>query len=154
MRLPQGFAPFNVTEIGNNVFVTYAKQDKAKQMDVPGRGNGFVDEFTNSGAFIKRFASDNEFNSPWGLTIAPASFGRFSNDLLVGKFGDGTIHAFNPTTARLLDALTTSDLRQLVIPGLWEFAPRRRVHRRTERGVVQRRTEWRTARPPRHLTAN
>jgi uncharacterized protein (TIGR03118 family) len=118
-RLPRGFAPFNLTEIGNNVFVTYAKQDKAKQMDVPGRGNGFVDEFTNSGAFIKRFASGNEFKSPWGLTIAPPSFGRFSNDLLVGNFGDGTIHAFNPTTGRLLGTLTTPDHRQLVIPGLW-----------------------------------
>lgn len=45
-------------------------------------------------------------------------FGRFSNDLLVGRFGDGTIHAFNPTTARLLGTLATSDHRQLVIPGL------------------------------------
>jgi len=92
--LPAGYAPFNVAEINGKVVVTYAKQDADREDDVAGPGHGFVDVFTDSGAFVGRFASRGVLNSPWGLTIAPASFGRFAGDLLIGNFGDGRIHAF------------------------------------------------------------
>lgn len=118
-KVPANYAPFNVTEIGSNVFVTYALQDANKQFDVPGRDHGFVDEFTNYGAFTGRFASGNEFNSPWGLALAPANFGVFSNDLLVGNFGDGTIHAFDPKTGKQLGTVEDADRKPIVIPGLW-----------------------------------
>jgi uncharacterized protein (TIGR03118 family) len=118
-KLPRGYAPFNVTEIGDQVFVTYAKQDAAKQFDVPGRGHGFVDVFTNYGAFVRRLYSGGVLNSPWGLTLAPASFGTFANDLLVGNFGDGLIHAFDPHSGRLVGTLSTAKGRPIVIDGLW-----------------------------------
>jgi uncharacterized protein (TIGR03118 family) len=117
--LPAGFAPFNVTEIGNQVYVTYAKQDSAGHDDVAGPGNGFVDVFTNYGAFMKRLVTRGLLNSPWGLTIAPANFGAFSGDLLVGNFGDGRIHAYDPNSGRLLGTLRGPNARPITIDGLW-----------------------------------
>ena len=96
-NLPEGFAPFGIQNIGGTIYVTYALQDEDKEDDVAGPGNGFVDAYDTSGNFIRRVASDGELNSPWGLALAPADFGRFSGDLLVGNFGDGRIHAFDPT---------------------------------------------------------
>ena len=92
--LPAGFAPVGIQNIDGTIYVTYALQDEDKEDDVAGPGNGFVDAYTTSGAFIRRVASAGELNSPWGLAQAPADFGRFSGDLLVGNFGDGRIHAF------------------------------------------------------------
>jgi uncharacterized protein (TIGR03118 family) len=94
-NLPKGYAPFNVRVLHGKVFVTYALQDQFKHDDVAGRGHGFVDEFSRSGKFIARVASNGPLNSPWGLAIAPSDFGKFAGDLLVGNFGDGTISAFN-----------------------------------------------------------
>jgi uncharacterized protein (TIGR03118 family) len=96
--LPAGFAPFGIQNIAGTIYVTYALQDEDKHDDVAGPGNGFVDAFTTSGVFIRRVASMGELNSPWGLALAPADFGRFSGDLLVGNFGDGRIHVFDPAT--------------------------------------------------------
>lgn len=117
--LRAGFAPFNVTEIGNQVYVTYAKQDSAGHDDVAGPGDGFVDAFTNYGALVKRLVTRGLLNSPWGLTIAPANFGAFSGDLLVGNFGDGRIHVYNPNSGRLLGTLRGTNDRAITIDGLW-----------------------------------
>jgi uncharacterized protein (TIGR03118 family) len=117
--LPTGYAPFNVAEIGGQVFVTYAKQDPDAEDDVAGPAHGFVDVYTTSGAFVKRFASHGVLNSPWGMTIAPASFGQFSDDLLIGNFGDGRIHAFDPNTGEVLGTLRGTSGKPLAIDGLW-----------------------------------
>jgi uncharacterized protein (TIGR03118 family) len=118
-RLPHGYAPFNVAEIGGQVFVTYARQDAARHDDVAGHGHGIVDVYTTSGAFVKRFATHGVLNSPWGMTIAPADFGQFSGDLLIGNFGDGRIHVFDPNTGEVLGQLRGASGRPLVIDGLW-----------------------------------
>src|SRR5207248_2591744 len=86
--IPAGFAPFNIQNIGGRLYVTYALQDAAKKDDVPGDGNGFVNVYDLSGNFLRRLASRGTLNSPWGLAVAPANFGEFSNTLLVGNFGD------------------------------------------------------------------
>jgi uncharacterized protein (TIGR03118 family) len=117
--LPRGFAPFNVQVLGNNVYVTYAKQDAAKQKDVDGTGLGFVDKFTSFGTLERRVASHGALNAPWGLVIAPENFGKFSNDLLVGNFGDGTIHAYNPRDGRFLGTVTDTHGRVIKIDRLW-----------------------------------
>src|SRR5262245_15556780 len=93
-RIPHGFAPFGIQTLGGNIFVTYAKQDSDAEDDVKGRGLGFVDEYDTSGNLLGRVATRGQLNAPWGLAIAPSSFGRFAGDLLVGNFGDGRIHAF------------------------------------------------------------
>ena len=98
--VPQGFAPFGIQNINGLLFVTFAKQDAAKHDDVAGPGNGFVDVFNTSGHLLKRLISRGVLNSPWGLTLAPSNFGPFSNDLLVGNFGDSTINAFNARTGK------------------------------------------------------
>ena len=97
-NLPAGFAPFGIQNIGGTLYVTYALQDADAEDDVAGPGNGFVDAYDLNGNLIQRVASAGELNSPWGLALAPEGFGRFSGDLLVGNFGDGRIHAFDPTT--------------------------------------------------------
>jgi uncharacterized protein (TIGR03118 family) len=115
--LPAGYAPFNVAEIGGQIFVTYAL--KGGEDDIAGPAHGFVDVFTTSGAWVKRFASHGVLNSPWGITIAPANFGQFSNDLLIGNFGDGRIHAFDPNTGEVLGTLRGTSGAPLAIDGLW-----------------------------------
>jgi uncharacterized protein (TIGR03118 family) len=117
--LPRGYAPFNVAEIHGKVFVTYAKQDADREDDVAGPGHGFIDVFSTSGRFLYRFASHGVLNSPWGITIAPDSFGRFAGALLVGNFGDGRIHAFSPRSGALLGVLRGQSGRPLTIDGLW-----------------------------------
>jgi uncharacterized protein (TIGR03118 family) len=118
-NLPAGYAPFNIQLIGTSLFVTYAKQDAAKHDDVPGAGNGFVDKYDTNGNFVSRFASAGPLDSPWGLTLAPASFGQFAGDLLVGNFGDGKISAFDPTTGAFLGQLADPNGNPLAIDGLW-----------------------------------
>jgi uncharacterized protein (TIGR03118 family) len=121
--MPTGFAPFNDKVIDVNgkdeLYVTYALQDSAKHDDVKGLGNGFVDVFNLDGTFDKRLISMGALDSPWGLQIAPASFGSFAGDLLVGNFGNGMINAYNPTTGAFVGTLDGSNGSPLVIDGLW-----------------------------------
>ena len=122
-NLPAGFAPFNVQVLDNKLFVTFAKQDDAKHDDVAGSGNGFVDEFNLSGQLLDRVASGGPLNSPWGMTIAPDSFGKFGGDLLVGNFGDGTIDAFDPNNFKFEGQLLGSDGKPIAIQDLWALTP-------------------------------
>jgi uncharacterized protein (TIGR03118 family) len=96
--LPAGYAPFGIQIIGGVVYVTYALQDATAHDDVAGEGHGFVNAFDVAGNLLMRVASRDELNSPWGIAMAPAGFGKFSGDLLIGNFGDGRIHAFIPPT--------------------------------------------------------
>src|SRR4029077_698366 len=90
-KIPAGFAPFNIQAINGNLYVTYAKQNAAKYFDVPGVGNGYVDVYDPNGSLLQSFfgGPGSPLNSPWGVAVAPATFGKFANDLLVGNFGDG-----------------------------------------------------------------
>jgi len=120
-RIPAGFAPFGIQTIGSRIFVTYAKQDAAAHDDVKGQGLGFVDAFDTAGNLLARVARHGQLNAPWGLAMAPAGFGRFSGDLLVGNFGDGQINAYREDDGRFEHAgtLRTDDGKKLVIDGLW-----------------------------------
>ena len=117
--IPAGFAPFNVANFGGNIYVAYAKQDAAKHDDAAGAGNGFVDVFDGSGNLLTHLISQGPLNSPWGMQIAPATFGAFSGALLVGNFGDGTINAFDPAKGTQLGTLQDPTGHPLTIPGLW-----------------------------------
>jgi uncharacterized protein (TIGR03118 family) len=119
--LPCGYAPFNVFVSGDRVYVAYAKQDAEGTDEVAGHGLGFVDLFTDLGTRVHRIASHGTLNAPWGMAIAPASFGRFAGSLLVGNFGDGRINAFagEDFQGQLRDA----DNRPLAIDGLWALLP-------------------------------
>jgi amicyanin len=117
--LPPGFAPFNIQNIGNKLYVAYARQDSDKRDDVSGQGNGFIDVFDFDGVLIKRLVSNGNLNSPWGLAVAPAQFGDFSNALLVGNFGDGTINAYDSASGASLGQFQDSSGAVISIPGLW-----------------------------------
>jgi len=121
--LPQGYAPFNVMVAGGRVYVSYAKQDSARHDEVAGAGLGRVDVFTPDGVLLRRLSSHGVLNAPWGLTIAPAGFGTFSGDLLVGNFGDGRINAFNSRTLDLAGTLRVPGGRAVAIDGLWALLP-------------------------------
>ena len=117
--IPGGFAPFDIRSLNGQLYVTYAKQNDVKHDDVKGVGNGFVDIFTTSGVLVKRLITMGPLNSPWGLAIAPGNFGLLSNDLLVGDFGDGLIHAFDPNTGAFLGTLDDAQGNPIAIDGLW-----------------------------------
>jgi uncharacterized protein (TIGR03118 family) len=118
-NLPSDFAPFGIRDINGKLYVTYAKQKPGTHDDDSGPGNGFVDVFDENGNFSQRLASNGTLNSPWGLAIAPADFGPFSNALLVGNFGDGRINAFDPTSGNFLGQLKDSNDNLIEIDGLW-----------------------------------
>jgi uncharacterized protein (TIGR03118 family) len=118
-NLPVGYAPFNIQQIGTQVFVTYALQDATGANPVAGAGNGIVDVFDQEGNFTRRFASNGTLNAPWGIVQAGANFGPFSNDILIGNFGDGTINAFDPATGNFLGQLKDKHGNVITNPGLW-----------------------------------
>ena len=117
--LPAGYAPFNIQLLGGKLYVTYALQAPDKLDDMPGPGHGLVRVFDIQGNFIGRVATGGTLNSPWGLAIAPPSFGQFAGDLLVGNFGDGRINAFDPLTHAFVGQLLGLDGSALTIDGLW-----------------------------------
>jgi uncharacterized protein (TIGR03118 family) len=121
--IPAGYAPFNVQQLGGHIFVTYALQDAAKHDDQSGAGHGYINEFNLDGTFVKRVASQGDLNSPWGLAIAPSSFGRFAGHLIVGNFGDGTLHVFDVNTDTEIGTIDTKGGTPLTLPGLWGIIP-------------------------------
>ncbi len=119
--LPAGMAPHGVHVIGNQVFVAYALQDAAKHDAVPGAGSGVIDIFDQNGNFVKTFATGGTLNAPWGVVTAPAAFGAFSNAILVGNFGDGTISAFNATSGAAMGQVMDANNVAIKNPGLWDL---------------------------------
>ena len=120
-RIPRGFAPFNIQNIGGVLFVTYAKQDGARHDDVAGAGNGFVEIFTTSGKHIGHLQHGSWLNSPWGVVWTTRDFGEFSNAILVGNFGSGRIAAFNGFTYKFMGFVKNPDDSILSIDGLWSL---------------------------------
>jgi uncharacterized protein (TIGR03118 family) len=120
--IPEGFAPFGIQNLNGNLYVTYAQQDEDAEDDVTGAGLGFVDVFDANGHLIRRVASRGALNAPWGLAIAPADFGHFSNRLLVGNFGDGLINAYDVATGQFLGELRDGSGQPISIDGLWGIA--------------------------------
>ncbi len=112
-----GYAPFNVAALKGNIYVTYAKQDSAKHDDVAGAGNGYVDQFTTNGKFVKRLATGGKLNSPWGMAVAPSSFGKYAGDILVGNFGDGKINVLGGNG--VIGQLQNASGNVIAIDGLW-----------------------------------
>lgn len=118
-NLPAGYSPFNVKNIGGQLYVTYLHQ---------GGPGGIVNVFNTDGTFAHRFATDGTLLNPWGVVQAPGDFGKFSNALLVGNFnfgddanGAGYINAFDPTTGAFLGLLEDPNGQPVEIDGLWEI---------------------------------
>jgi uncharacterized protein (TIGR03118 family) len=121
--LPSGYAPFNVQNLNGSLYVSYAQQDAARHDEVAGSGKGFVDQFSLNGDFMGRVASGGTLNAPWGMAIAPSSFGAMAGDLLVGNFGDGHINIYDPSTHAFLGQVLDANNNPVVIDGLWAISP-------------------------------
>ena len=121
-HVPHGYAPFNVQSIGGSIYVTYAQKEAGSIDEVHGPGKGFVDVFSVDGVLLKRLQHGAWFNAPWGVALAPADFGRFSNMILVGQFGSGKIAAFDPISGKFRGLLRGENHRPLVIEGLWALS--------------------------------
>ncbi len=121
--LPAGYAPFNVQNLNGELYVAYAQRDNATNDEVAGAGLGYVDKFSLNGDFIERVASGGTLNAPWGVAIAPSSFGTMAGDLLVGNFGDGHINIYDSTTHAYLGQVTGANNQPLAIDGLWAISP-------------------------------
>jgi len=126
--LPPGYAPFGIRNLGGTIYVTYALQDADRKDDVAGVGHGFVNAFGTDGHLLRRVTSKGRLNSPWGLALAPADFGQFSGNLLVGNFGDGHINAFDLERfegngeLQQRGQLHAADGPPIAIDGLWAIA--------------------------------
>lgn len=120
-NLPAGYAAYNVENINGKLYVQYAKVDPITHRASEDLNQGVVDVFDTSGKLLQRLATDTHLSSPWGITLAPAGFGMFGNDLLVGNFGDGTIDAFDPVSGAFLGQLLDSSGKPIVNDGLWSL---------------------------------
>jgi uncharacterized protein (TIGR03118 family) len=123
-NLPAGYAPFNIENIGNKLYVMYAKVGQGEEESGPGLG--YVDIYNPDGTLVKRFVSGGQLNAPWGIAKAPASFwgdDGTANIILIGNFGDGHINAFDEN-GNFLGQLRSHGM-PIVIEGLWglSFAP-------------------------------
>ncbi len=122
--IPRDYGPFGIQAIGSLVYVTYAQTQAGSDDEVAGPGKGFVDAFDAATGIIRsKVAFRGQLNAPWGIAQAPADFGRFSGDLLVGNFGDGRITAYRPFLGGFIylpaGQLRTSGNGPIVIDGLW-----------------------------------
>jgi uncharacterized protein (TIGR03118 family) len=115
-NLPAGYGPFGIRQFNGEIFVTYAKQDHAREDDVPGPGFGFVNVFDTSGNFVRRLISNGELNAPWGLALV-------EDGLWVGNFGDGRINNYDPNTGAFIETLMRADGTPLQFDGLWDLLP-------------------------------
>jgi len=122
--LPEGYSPFNIQNVGGQLYVMYAKLGSNGDEE-KGAGLGYVDIFKPDGSLVGRFASQGSLNAPWGIAMAPAGFldGNNSNVILIGNFGDGQINAYSPD-AKFIGQLKSNGT-PVVIDGLWgiSFAP-------------------------------
>lgn len=116
--IPSGFAPFNIQNLGGTLYVTYAPQSTST---ATAAGGGYVSTYDMTGAVIGNLSGTTVLNSPWGVAIAPATYGKYANMVLVGNFGDGTIHAFDPMSGALMGTLEDSSSNPITIDGLWSL---------------------------------
>lgn len=129
-RLPRHFVPFNVQAIGVDLVVTYALHEPGAPSETAGPGLGYVDLYSATGRLLRRFEHGEWLNAPWGVTLAPLDFGRFSHDLLIGQFAaggttesSGLIAAYDLATGKFDGLLQDANGKPLVINGIWALNP-------------------------------
>ena len=118
-NIPNSYSIFNIQNLGGKLYVTYAQQSHKEPDEETDRGSGFVDVFDTSGHLLQRLIRGNHLRAPWGMALAPANFGAFSNALIVGNFGDGQLHAFDPESGKYLGEMKDENGKPVVIDGLW-----------------------------------
>jgi uncharacterized protein (TIGR03118 family) len=138
-NVPAGYAPYAIHVISGQVYVTYMLRSTSSSggsspsyAEILGPNTGFISVFDVNGNFLSRAITGGNLNAPWGMALAPASFGVYGGDLLVGNLGDGLINVYNPTTYAYLGQLTDATGKPVLysLPGagvansylgLWEI---------------------------------
>lgn len=115
----RNFVPFNIQNVGGNLVVTFARREPGSTDEDHGAGLGAAAIFDTNLRLVTFMQYGSWFNAPWGVVLAPADFGPFSHRLLIGNFGDGTIHAFNFATGEHVGEMLAPDGTMLAIDGLW-----------------------------------
>jgi len=110
-NVPAGFTPYGIQAVGSKIYVTFSPPPPAT--------GGYVDAFDTSGNLLLTLQQGAWFNEPWGIAQAPTNFGGFSNALLVGNTGSGTIAAFNPKTGKFGGLMKNASGQTIANPGLW-----------------------------------
>ncbi|MFY9645954.1 MAG: TIGR03118 family protein, partial [Terriglobales bacterium] len=111
-KLPKGFAPFGIQDIGGQVYVAFAATN--------GGAGGYIDIFDENGTFVKTLIKGKPLNQPWGFAVAPANFGTLSNTLLItNNTNAGTINGFNPTTGDYVGSVVNSKGKNIVFNQIW-----------------------------------
>jgi uncharacterized protein (TIGR03118 family) len=114
-------------DIGHKLYVTYAEFNPAGdegQEQINGPGLGHIVEYNEDGTLALDFKDGANtpagvLNEPWGVAIAPGTFGAFGGDVLVANFGDGTIAAFNPATGNFVGDLRDVNGNVISVDGIW-----------------------------------
>ena len=122
--LPANYVPYSIHVLGTQIYVAYAMRTGTSQSTyqaVLGEGNGIVDIFDVNGNFVSRAVTGGNLNAPWGVAIAPTTFGIYGGALLIGNFGDGVINAYNPTTFAYLGRLADGTGKTLIYNALWDL---------------------------------
>src|SRR5262249_44560182 len=101
-NVPAGYAPYNVQNIGGDLYVTFARPGATPTAATAQLGDGFVDVFAPDGTLLQQLIKGAPLDAPWGLAMAPTGYGQFAGDLLVANEGDGQVAAFNPATGQFL----------------------------------------------------
>jgi len=122
VRLPPNYVPFGIQNVGGNIIVTFAQRDPGSEDENHGPGLGYVRVFDTDGRLLLRLEHGLFLNAPWGIAQAPGDFGPFSHRVLIGNFGDGTIHAFNAVSGKFEGTLLDSNGAHLTIDGLWALS--------------------------------
>jgi uncharacterized protein (TIGR03118 family) len=128
-RLPRNFVPFNVQAIGNDLVVTYALHFAGNPFETPGPGLGYVDIYSSKGQLLRRLEHGDWLNAPWGVTLAPLDFGKFSHHLLVSNFSAGGttqsagfISAYDLDTGKFAGLLEDANGKPISINGIWSMS--------------------------------
>jgi uncharacterized protein (TIGR03118 family) len=123
-NLPANYAPYSIHVLGTQIYVAYALRtgtSATTYRPTIGEGNGVLDIFDVNGNFVSRAITGGNLNAPWGVAIAPTTFGIYGGALLVGNFGDGVINAYNPTTFAYLGRLSDGTGKTLTYAALWDL---------------------------------
>ena len=117
--LPANYTPFGMQNVGGNIVVTFVHREPGSTDEDHGPGLGYVSIFNTNGQVVARLKHGPYFNAPWGIAMSGSDFGAFSHRLLIGNFGDGQIHAFDPLTGKLDGTLLDPTGNAIAVDGLW-----------------------------------
>ncbi|WP_428508658.1 TIGR03118 family protein [Roseateles sp.] len=120
--LAASYHPFNVQVMGDRVYVAWAENsfeiDEPTE-EIPGAGFGRIAAYDRDGRLLQDFSEHSLLNAPWGMVIAPQSFGAFAGALLVANFGDGTIAGYDVQSGASLGYLRDAQGEVISIDGIW-----------------------------------